>query len=670
MSLATLSIDLIAKLAEFQAGMDKASRIAEKSAAQIEARFERMKAVAVGVGAALGGAISVAGLSQLFRATVDGLDKLNDLADATGATVENLSALEDIAARTGTSVDTVGDALIKLNKSLTTAQPGNEMAAAFKAIGLSAEDLKRLDPAEALRKVALALSGYADDGNKARLVQEIFGKSMREVAPLLNDLARAGGLNAKVTREQAEAAEQFNHQLAAFAKNSEDSKRAIVSDLLPSLNAFIREVNLAKTAYGSLLRAIWDNTGPMTSGSTTERIASAVDEIARIRTTIANADAGRTKPLFSDQRKSLEDDIRLLEKRANFLRAMQAESVTQADYSNEGRPRNRPSIVAPDRRPASLGTGPAPKRFVSNSDDSEAFRNALKAIEQTDVGKIQELEKTLEVLAELQRETRGKVPVAAAMTKLREEVKLLTPEGKAAAEAQKKLIELLAATPTGQMELLRREADLLADAMGQATSSAEMNQLGEALGMTYEKMKQLRGVVKPVADEMSEFAAQAARNIQTSLGDTVLATLEGKFGSIETLWKNMLKRLIAEAAAAELGKYILGPGYGKTGEVGGALGQLFDFLRGLGGAGGQSTRAAIGIDYVPFDGMNAVLHKGERVQTAREARQADRMAATGGGAGGASYTVVVQGDASANTLRLIQAAMAQFEARQLSRAGV
>ena len=38
MALATLSIDLVAKLGDLQAGMDKATRIADKNAAQIEAR--------------------------------------------------------------------------------------------------------------------------------------------------------------------------------------------------------------------------------------------------------------------------------------------------------------------------------------------------------------------------------------------------------------------------------------------------------------------------------------------------------------------------------------------------------------------------------------------------------------------------------------------------------
>ena len=64
----------------------------------------------------------------------------------------------------------------------------------------------------------MALAQFADDGNKARIVQELFGKSVREVAPLLKDLAESGGLVATVTTAQAKEAEKLNIQLFDFAK--------------------------------------------------------------------------------------------------------------------------------------------------------------------------------------------------------------------------------------------------------------------------------------------------------------------------------------------------------------------------------------------------------------------------------------------------------------------
>ena len=91
------------------------------------ANLDALKASAGGIssigGLVAGGlavvGLSVAGLFDKFKSAIDGLDRLNDLRDATGASIENLSALEDVAARTGTSMDTVSTAVIKFNKVLS-----------------------------------------------------------------------------------------------------------------------------------------------------------------------------------------------------------------------------------------------------------------------------------------------------------------------------------------------------------------------------------------------------------------------------------------------------------------------------------------------------------------------------------------------------------------------
>ena len=96
----------------------------------------------------------------------------------------------------------------------------------LKAIGLNAQELRRIDPAEALQRVAVALNRYSDDGNKARIVQELFGKSVRE-APFMKDLAenrpaqrhrhdqsrRGGG---EVQQATVRAAEELEGRLAPY----------------------------------------------------------------------------------------------------------------------------------------------------------------------------------------------------------------------------------------------------------------------------------------------------------------------------------------------------------------------------------------------------------------------------------------------------------------------
>jgi len=245
MALATLSIDLEAKLAKLQEGMDKAGRLAEIQAARIDKAFAGIRNTAASLGSAIAGAFVVDGISAFVRRTIDGIDALNDLADASGASVENISALEDIAARTGTSFDTVGAALVKFNAGLKETNPNSPAALALKQIGLNAEELRRIDPAEALKRTAAALAGYADDGDKARLVQELFGKSVKEVAPFLRDLADAGGLNATVTTKQAKEAEAFNKQIFELQKNLTDLSRVMVGPVVSGFNDLIERFRMA-----------------------------------------------------------------------------------------------------------------------------------------------------------------------------------------------------------------------------------------------------------------------------------------------------------------------------------------------------------------------------------------------------------------------------------------
>ena len=212
-----------------------ASRVLDSVRASME-RVSKTAGVLTGA-LSLIGVSSIGGLALMARSVNDGVDKLNDLKDATGASIENISALEDIAARTGTSFDTLGTSLLKFNATLKDAKPGSDAARVFEALGLSVKELQALDPAEALLKVATAFAGFADDGNKARVAQELFGKSLRDIAPLLKDLAEKGKLVGTVTTEQADEAERFGKALSEMGKNALDAARYLTGDLVKAINA-------------------------------------------------------------------------------------------------------------------------------------------------------------------------------------------------------------------------------------------------------------------------------------------------------------------------------------------------------------------------------------------------------------------------------------------------
>jgi hypothetical protein len=183
--------------------------------------------------------LSIGAFVGLIKGSNDALLAIKDLSEATGSTIPNVSALEDIGRRTGTTFESVGGVLVKFNQALKEADGKNDGSRALQAIGLDAEKLKQLDPAEALRQTAVALSNFADDGNRARLVQELFGKSVKEAGPFLRELAEAGGLVATATEAQVVAADKFNKSLLALKANVGDVARAFTGELVGELNRLI-----------------------------------------------------------------------------------------------------------------------------------------------------------------------------------------------------------------------------------------------------------------------------------------------------------------------------------------------------------------------------------------------------------------------------------------------
>lgn len=192
-------VELLAKTGSFNTDIDRSTKAAEK-------RMRDFEKTAVSVGKGVGLAFVAAGAAAIAfgKDVIDGIDALNDVADATGESIENISALEDIALKTGGTLEDVSSVLVRLNKTLSEGDPDSTTGRALKAIGLELSELQKMSPAESFMAIAKALSQFADDGNKARLATLILGKQYAQLAPLLKDAAEAGALNAKVTTEQAD----------------------------------------------------------------------------------------------------------------------------------------------------------------------------------------------------------------------------------------------------------------------------------------------------------------------------------------------------------------------------------------------------------------------------------------------------------------------------------
>ncbi len=444
---------------------------------------------------ALGASLTFAGMANFVKSTNDGIDALNDLKDATGASIENISALEDVADRSGTSLDTVGSALTKFNQALKDAKPDSDVAQALKQIGLSAAELKREDPADALLKTAQALSTYADDGDKARLVQELFGKSTKELAPFLKDLAESGRLVAKVTTEQADEAEKFNKQLFALEKNAKDAGRALVSDLVTGINAAAKAFKDSGLIEG--IRTLLTGTDEFKNNkqlvSLTDQLLESENRLDKARSTFGqnSVQAGRAEKRIAQ----VKEELRVVQ---NYQQVLSQAAAKPAD--------TRSSVG--DLKLAPKGGG------KSRAEEIDESRRALASYVQAlqgnlnTVEKLTETEKAHNFLRTLG--TRGEIPQVkelvlglAAQIEAEKELVLVLQQKRAASTAegdevnrknadyQQRLKGLIDAGPSANLEKQRADVRLLTDEFeaGRVSEELYLEAVSTRLSLTNDNLK-------------------------------------------------------------------------------------------------------------------------------------------------------------------------------------
>ena len=527
MALATLSIDIEARLARLEEGLDKAARINAKAASDVERRWQAASTSIKAALAPLAAAFSVEALRQFTIGNAQAVDSLNDIADATGSTVESISALQDIARRTGTDIGTVDTALVKLNQALSAAKPDSDQAKALKAIGLSATELKKLDPAEALRQVAVALSGFADDGNKARLVQELFGKSLREVAPLLKDLAQQTQLVGSVTKEQADQAERFVHALGQYETAAARARQAFVVSILPVITDFIERINAATEAHGGFLKALAKQ-NPLENMPT-----NPVDGIIKYRAELEKLQA------TIDKAGSVRQGTPLADKLAIEANTAKARLVDVKEF------------IAYYERLLKL----------TGSDDNSGAAPAFTGRSVADITGA--------------KDSKAKKGIAADLDFRRSEI--------AGTEKVNNDLRLAQYDEFLKDRKARIDAEILQNKQVFQSIDDKAEREDEAARIA------ANGVKRQI-EELSEFAKQAQRNIQDALGETLRKTLKGDFDGILSLWGNMLLEMLVQAEAAKLNEALFGKP-GKDGAVGtaGALTDLFKFFGGSFALGSESV---------------------------------------------------------------------------------
>lgn len=183
--------------------------------------------VGVATFAAIGTAIagSTAALIKNAGETAAYADQIDKASQKLGFTAEAYQEWDFILQHSGSSIDSVKGALIKLEKA---AEGGSE---AFAKLGINQEEFLAMGNQEQFETAVTALQNVTDETERAKLAQDLFGKSYQELMPLLNTSAEA----------TAEMKDQV-HDLGGVMSNDAVKAGAQYQDSLQNL----------KTAFGGL----------------------------------------------------------------------------------------------------------------------------------------------------------------------------------------------------------------------------------------------------------------------------------------------------------------------------------------------------------------------------------------------------------------------------------
>ena len=248
-ALGSLVVEVAANVARFQSDMGKIAQIAENRAKQIDNALNIVGNSLKALGAAAVVGLTFEKMRSQVQGAIDSAAGLKDLAERTGGTVEKLSGLAGIAKLSGTETDVLAGGIQKLAKAMTEAQNGGKtQIAAFQAIGISVKDLRGVRPDELFERIARKQADYADGAGKVATMQALLGKSGANLLPAMNDLAKAGDLQVKVTAAQAEMADTYEKNQKRLAAAHGQIAKIVAMELLPVQAAFTQAMLDSATA--------------------------------------------------------------------------------------------------------------------------------------------------------------------------------------------------------------------------------------------------------------------------------------------------------------------------------------------------------------------------------------------------------------------------------------
>lgn len=587
----------------------------------------------------LAGVGSLAAFKGQIDTAISSLADLKESAEKTGASVENLSALKGVAKIGGRDFATIEASIGKLNKALHGTDDESKGAGkALAALGLNLQDLRQMDPAEAFVAIAKAQEKFSDGGGKSAALMAIMGKSAAEMIPYMHDLADAQQLVGKATTQQAKDADDYEKNVkrlqASWGALSRQMGAAAVGPLKD-----ITDWMVQAQKEGGVLAGVFTGIGmsmAKLAGIEINPIKRAENNVADLlkeraekkqiaglqRSSgwgVGNWLAERTENEIKDIEARLKPAIARLEKlrvkksedEVPKSDALNAQNFGKAATSGGGRGHTSKEVDAADSLIASLD-----KQVAVRALDLQTTEK-LTAAEKESAGILQQLDAgTLKATASQRALIVGKLDfLVAADKEIEAQARYaaeLTKSEQAMSTQREKMVESIAAAENQAEVLGLTESQLSVvtqSRLDDAIAIAKANGASEESIKYLEEELRLRGLLTDAlikvdqkridqqataTGEMDEFAKSAARNLQTSLSDFLFDPFAKGTENMATKFGQLLQRMAAEAAAAQIMKGLFGDmGSAGKGSSGGGdwgwVGQAATFVGSFFAEGGVMT---------------------------------------------------------------------------------
>ena len=576
---------------EFETGVASAEQTGEGFGDTMKQVFDGIKGalVVTGIVGAITGIVN--GLKEAVNLTASTADQIDKGADRLNISKKKYQEWDHALRQSGASINDLQRGVISFNKYVSSFEPGavvesaeeaadgasSEMGQAFARLGINVKDANgQLKTTEKLiEESLLALAGFeGSDEERGALVTQLFGRGATSLNNLLNQgtegvkelLSEADNLGLVMSDEEISNAVAYGDAVANLQEEITAIKTAFVQDIIPVLKEGTEWLTNLLSQFNPRLRenSLTDTFDDIDRRATKAQIA--VDE--------ASVSA---KKLIEDLKNmgdywTLDDEGRMT---WDALASKALDLFPQlSDY------------IDTDGKKISGNTDEI-ERNIDAWSRLEKQRILSSALEEKQTAVAEKLTKAYEKGAEArakEAEAEGKRSTAIAELNKHLGKDNQLSENASYAEFQTARTNLLnTIDPEMNLSLFNEVSKIGSD---WATLTGEAENL------------------RTEADKLKEEATKA----QDELKDHA-KYLSEEMGLTETQVYSTRDAVLAlQDALSQLGSF----GFGGAGVISNMLGGLFH-------------PHAIGSAYIPYDNYPALLHRGERIETATQARQSENV---------------------------------------------